>query len=172
LQQHDALIREIAGVREAVARVAASGQIKMGIVTSKKTSTAHLGLKACKLADFFPVVVGLDCTDKHKPRPEPALRALELLGETPGDHVVMVGDSPLDILCGRNAGCRTVAVGWTELERSHVDAAEPHAWAETPADLLTLLLGSGAAAPPTESTPSAVPGAGGSPAPVPVRVVA
>jgi len=171
LQQHDALIREIAGVREVVARVAASG-MAMAVVTSKKTSTAHLGLKACKLADFFPVVVGLDCTDKHKPLPEPALRALELLGETPGEHVVMVGDSPLDILCGRNAGCRTVAVGWTELERSHVNAAEPHVWAETPADLLTLLLGSGASAHPAESTLSAEPGAGVSPAPASVQVVA
>ena len=137
--KHDELIREFDGVREAVAALAAAG-IKLAIVTSKITSTALLGLRACRLTEFFPVVVGLDATAAHKPDAAPALRALELLGEASGEHVAFIGDSHLDILCGRNAGVVTIAVGWTALARDTINAAEPHMWVETPAELTKLLV--------------------------------
>ena len=138
LEQHDALIAEFVGVLAAVERLAAAG-VKLAIVTSKKVATAHLGLAAGKMAHLFPVLVGLDSTEAHKPRPEPALLALRMLGEEPGPHVLMIGDSPFDIECGRNAGCRTAAVGWTLL-RERVEASRPDHWIEQPDDICELIL--------------------------------
>lgn len=152
LAEHDRLIREIPGIFEAVVRLRDAG-VTLAIVTSKFNATAKRGLACCRLDPFFPVLVGLDDTDIHKPAPEPALHALKLLGENPGDHVLMVGDSMHDVSCGNAAGCRTAAVGWTAIARDMVDAAKPSYWVESPEELVRLILGQ-----PEEKPASAAPG--------------
>lgn len=139
LEQHDLLVREIAGIKNLVASLHSLG-FKLAIVTSKKCSVAQMGLAACGLAEFFDVLVGMDTVTQHKPHGAPALYALQLLQESPGQHVLMVGDAPVDIYCGHNAGIRTCAVGWTSLARAALEEAKPHHWAETPADLLDIIL--------------------------------
>lgn len=135
---HDRLVRRFPGVSEAVAALHQAG-IRLGVVTSKYTPLARRGLAVCGLEAHFPVVVGVDQTERHKPEPDPALRALELLGVDPGPRVLMVGDSPLDLRCGRAAGCRTAAVGWA-LDREALAAGAPDYWLERPADLVALVL--------------------------------
>jgi pyrophosphatase PpaX len=63
-------------------------------------------------------VVGFEDTKKHKPSPEPIFKALELLGLS-GCEVLVVGDTEMDIIAGREAGARTMAVttGVTPWER-------------------------------------------------------
>lgn len=139
IPQHDRLVREFPGVPEALIALHQAG-LKLGVVTSKKGDLAHRGLKICGLEQYFATVVGMDATEKHKPEPEPALEALRRMGEVPGPHVLMVGDSPFDILCGRSAGIRTVAVDWT-VNRSALEASQPDHWVETPSALLELVLG-------------------------------
>lgn len=138
---HDRLVRRFAGVDEAVAALHAAG-VRLGVVTSKVTSLARRGLSLCGLEPHFPVVVGVDQTQRHKPDPDPALLALERLGVAPGPRVLMVGDSPLDLRCGRAAGCRTAAVGWA-MDRAALAEAEPDFWVEHPSDLVPLVLSEG-----------------------------
>lgn len=137
---HDQLIRNFPGVPEMLAALKAAG-VKLGVVTSKMRDTALRGLRVTGLEQYFDVVVSLDDTEKHKPLPDPVFCALERLGEKPGDHVLMVGDSTFDILCGKNAGVKTAVIGWTVIDRAKLNAAEPTHWAETPGDLLALVLG-------------------------------
>lgn len=139
LAQHDTLIRLIPGVQEAVQALHAAG-IVMGIVTSKKESVARMGLAAAGLTPYFPVLVGLESTSIHKPKPEPALLALQMLKQAPSDAVLMVGDAGVDILCGKAAGVRTAAVGWTALDVAQLKAAQPDHWVGSPADLVKLIL--------------------------------
>lgn len=139
LSQHDRMVRPFPGVPGAVAELQAAG-VRLGVVTSKYTDLARRGLRVCDLEDYFPVVVGVDQTQRHKPEPEPALRAMALLGVEPGPRVLMVGDSPLDVACGRAAGCATAAVGWA-VNRAPLAACRPDHWAEQPADLVRLVLG-------------------------------
>lgn len=138
--QHDVLIRQFAGMVEAMSSMKEAG-VKLGIVTSKRTDTALRGLKVCKLDSFFPTIVGMDATEKHKPDPEPCLEALRRMGEKAGPHVLMVGDSHFDIECGRNAGAKTVGVGWAA-NPGPLRASQPDYWVESPSDLVNLVLGS------------------------------
>ncbi len=132
--QHDVLLQQFDGIHEVIADFREAG-VKLGIATSKKTGLARRGLKVSNLEHYFEVVVGMDQTELHKPNPEPALLALSLLGEVPGNHVLMVGDSEFDILCGRNAGLKTAAVEWTKINRDKLAQPLPDYWIETPKDL-------------------------------------
>jgi len=84
---------------------------KMALVTSRLKGTTWQGIEKFNLSRYFDVVVTCDDTDKHKPDPEPVNIALEKLGSKP-EESMMVGDSMYDILCGKNAGVKTVLVGW------------------------------------------------------------
>jgi len=137
---HDALVKEVPGMRAAIEALAAAG-CTLAIVTSKTTALAERGLAVCGLRQFFPVVVGVDACAEHKPHPGPALEALRRLGVAPGGTVVFVGDAPADILCGRAAGCAaTVAVEWTALDRASVEAAGPSHWVADAPAMAALLL--------------------------------
>lgn len=142
--RHDDLVRRVPGALECVQALHDAG-VKLAVVTSKRDYTARMGLRLAGLEPFFSVLVSCDTPGlaAHKPAPDPALLALSLLGEAgagPSD-CVMVGDSAMDVGCGRAAGVRTVAVGWTALERDAVDAAGPAtAWVESCAELQEYIL--------------------------------
>ncbi len=84
---------------------------KMGIVTSRMTGTTIQGLEKYGIKECFEAVVTCDHTDKHKPDPDPINIALEILRSTP-EESIMIGDSKFDILCAKNAGVKSVLVGW------------------------------------------------------------
>lgn len=140
MTNHDRLVMRFSGVNEMVEALAARGTT-LAIVTSKSRETARRGLQVTSLEPYFPVLVGLEDTVRHKPEPDPALRALDLLGERPGPHVLMVGDSRYDVLCGRNAGLQTAVVSWTTQRREQIEEVGPDYWIETPQDLLNLVSG-------------------------------
>jgi len=56
-------------------------------------------------------VIGGDTTPHTKPHPAPLLEAARRAGVAP-EHCLYVGDDHRDILAGRAAGMRTVAVSW------------------------------------------------------------
>ena len=87
---------------------------KLGIVTAKGRATVDLAFAVIPLEQHFDAVVTADMTERHKPDPEPVLKALELLGSEPAD-AAFVGDSPYDIEAGRAAGVFTVGVSWGKI---------------------------------------------------------
>jgi pyrophosphatase PpaX len=97
---------------------ASSRGLRLALVTTKSAGNARKILKAFGMHGFFRAVVGFEDTERHKPSPEPILKALELLGLGAGD-VLVVGDTEMDIMAGRGVGARTVAVttGVTTRER-------------------------------------------------------
>jgi len=137
--QHDQLLRQFDGIHEMVDELKQAG-VRLGIATSKRTEMARRGLRVSNLEHYFEAVVGMDETELHKPNPDPALLALSRLGESPGDNVLMVGDSQFDILCGRSAGLKTAAVGWTMINREKLSQSLPDYWIEHPKDLTALVL--------------------------------
>jgi pyrophosphatase PpaX len=103
--------------REVLASAASRG-LRLALVTTKSSGNARKVLKAFGIDGFFMAVVGFEDTKKHKPSPEPIFKALELLGLS-GCEVLVVGDTEMDIIAGREAGARTMAVttGVTPWER-------------------------------------------------------
>ena len=147
IEHHDALVKRVPGMLEAIAQLHARG-LKLAVVTSKVTHLALRGLEVAGLREFFSVVVGVEQCEQHKPHPAPALAALQLLGEAPGPHVAFIGDAPSDIACGHASGCGlTVAVGWTAMDRAaFVEAALPSHWVHSAEELGEVLLRAAAAA--------------------------
>lgn len=96
------------GVREALARFAASG-LALACVTNKPAAFTAGLLEAMALAPYFSVVLGGDSLPKKKPDPLPLLTACERLGASPA-RTLMVGDSAVDAQAGAAAGCPVALV--------------------------------------------------------------
>jgi pyrophosphatase PpaX len=138
-EHYDELAGEFPGVREALFGLRDRGY-RMAIVTSKRYASAgaeieRLGLKAC-----FEALVTADDTDRHKPLPDPALKALERLG-APAHEATFIGDSPFDLRCARAAGVAAGAVEWGPYPRKELEAENPDYWVSEPSSLLVLFPG-------------------------------
>jgi len=109
---HDEL-QAFEGVEELMETLSGQGR-KLGIVTAKGRQTVDLAFAVLSLERYFDAVVTADMTDRHKPDPDPVLKALELLESNPVE-AAFVGDSPYDIAAGKAAGVFTVAVSWGKI---------------------------------------------------------
>lgn len=96
----------------------------LAVVTSKEVHFTHLMLEHFRIAKYFEAIVGGDTTPARKPDPRPVLEALRLLNGTP-DAAVMIGDSEIDIIAGRNAGTRTCAVTFGYRNAEQLRVTEP-----------------------------------------------
>lgn len=137
LENHDLLVKEFAGVYETVRTLKEMG-FKLAIVTTKKSDVAEKGLKLTKLDAFFDCIVAVDHVEKPKPDPEPILKALQMLGSSP-EEAIMVGDNHHDIEGGRNAGVQTAGVAWSAKGREHLLQFNPDYMLENMADLLDIV---------------------------------
>jgi len=124
-EHHDALIKEFPGVEDSLARLRAAG-VRVGVVTSKRRFSVDMALKTFPgLGDVVDQWVTMEDTEEHKPRPEPLLKGLELLGNIPREEAAYVGDSPFDVAAARAAGVKSVAVSWGAFPEDTLRAAEP-----------------------------------------------
>jgi pyrophosphatase PpaX len=121
------------GIVEVLAQLKREGRM-LGVVSAKQRPTVRHAFESAGIGDFFDVVVGSDDTERHKPDPEPVLKALELLEARPQD-AAYIGDSPFDVAAARAAGVFSVAVGWGGIHR--VEDAD--VFVETPEELLGVL---------------------------------
>ncbi len=80
--------------------------IKMAIISFSESYRIINQLKKLKLNNFFESVWGGDNVKKSKPDPEIANIAMDDLGVTPNE-TLLVGDTNWDILTGKNAGTMT-----------------------------------------------------------------
>ncbi|GHH97528.1 pyrophosphatase PpaX [Neobacillus kokaensis] len=135
--QHDVLVKEFPSVYETMKTLKEKGY-KLAVVTTKREDVALKGLRLMKLDAFFDVVIAMDHVEKVKPDPEPIFKALELLGSTP-EEAIMVGDNFHDILGGKNAGTLTAGVAWSLKGREFLAKYEPDYMLDEMTDLLTIL---------------------------------
>jgi pyrophosphatase PpaX len=137
LANHDQLVREFEGVAETLPLLKEKGY-KLGIVTTKLYDTVMKGLRLMELDHYFDCIIALDHVEKEKPDPEPIFKALEALGSTP-EEAIMVGDNFHDILAGKNAGTLTAGVAWSIKGRNYLAKFEPDYMLEHMSDLFTIL---------------------------------
>ena len=96
---------------------------------SKLKNLAHRGLELFKLAEYVTTCIAFEDTDKHKPEPDPILKALDVSGlDLKNREVVMVGDSPYDILCANKAGVKSAVVEWSLHPREVLQSCSPDFW--------------------------------------------
>ncbi|MEU6021899.1 HAD family hydrolase [Micromonospora sp. NPDC047134] len=116
----------------------------VAVATGKSQQRALQALDAGGLSDYVDVVVGSDRVPHPKPAPDSlhlALAELARAGYPPAStrDTVFIGDSVLDMRCGRAAGAIVVGAGWGQTDPTTLLAEGPDALAPTCADLAALL---------------------------------
>lgn len=136
---HDELASEFDGVSETMQLLKAAG-LKMAIVSTKRNDMVLRGLGLLDVEGVFDVIIGVDDVTKAKPDPEPILLALERLGVT-ADEALMIGDNYHDIEGGKNAGVRTAGVAWSAKGEAFLQTFHPDYMLQHISDLLRIVKG-------------------------------
>ena len=109
--QYHKYLKLCPGVMEALNCLKDNGK-RCAVVTSRFKESLGLYLQKTGIIDMFEFFVTPETTQNHKPHPEPALKALELLSGN-SREAVFIGDSRFDIECGAGAGTDTAFVNWS-----------------------------------------------------------
>jgi phosphoglycolate phosphatase len=116
-----------AGIPEALEQIRSNGSLrKMAVLSNKPVNPSRAIVDALGLADFFVNVYGGNSFDTKKPDPLGVKNLLEETGTELGNAMI-VGDSSIDILTGRNAGIATCGVSY---------GFAPHTLCEAPPDVV------------------------------------
>jgi len=102
------MIKPYGGTVEALQRI--KQKMRIAINTSYRANEIQAIMDVINLPKFDFVMGGDDVT-KLKPNPH----SLGVISKTLGisaKECVMIGDTSADVLCGKNAGARTIAVSW------------------------------------------------------------
>lgn len=130
-------IRALPGAADLLRAVAAAGP-KVVLATSSEEDDV-VALRAALGADeVIDAATTAGDVDEAKPSPEVFERALESVGVTATDAVV-VGDTGWDVQAAARAGLQTVAVTTGGVSRAELEAAGAVAVYDGPADLLAHL---------------------------------
>ncbi len=98
--------------------------IKLGIATTKKTASTVLTLETIGIEKYFGFVSGVDLVSRPKPDAEQLELVMKKLGSEP-EKTFMVGDTHLDVLAAKNAGCRSLALLDGYGDHDKIEAARP-----------------------------------------------
>ncbi len=109
---------------------------KMAILSNKPVHPSRAIVEALGLGKFFPLVYGGNSFASKKPDPEGAQTILRETGSEPQETLI-VGDSGVDVLTGRNAGTWTCGVTYGFAPHTLHDAA-PDVIVDKPRDLAEL----------------------------------
>lgn len=122
---HEDLIEEFPGVEQSLDRLRDAG-IKIAVVTSKRRASVERAVETYpgigKVAEHF---VTMEDTEKHKPKPAPLLKGLELLGGVPVEEAAYIGDSPHDIEAAHAAGVTSIGVSWGAFPEKSLKEKQP-----------------------------------------------
>ncbi len=124
----DAPVRVLPGVERVLDALEAEEGVRLGLLTGNIRPGARLKLRAGGLPFERFEVGGFGSDDERRNRlPSLVLaRARERWGiEVPPDCVIVIGDTPRDVACGRHGGCRTLAVATGRFPVEELERAEP-----------------------------------------------
>jgi beta-phosphoglucomutase len=82
---------------------------KLGLATSATVRDFSLAEQKYQFKPWFDVIVTSEDTTKHKPDPEPYLKAMTMLGVA-GPETLVIEDSPNGIRSAKSANCTVMAI--------------------------------------------------------------
>jgi phosphoglycolate phosphatase len=135
---HTTVYEGIPELLSALAHPSNGARRTMAVLSNKPVNPSRDILRALGLGDFFRSVYGGNSFPTKKPDP---LGVLTILGEAgiAADKALMVGDSSVDVLTGRNAGMWTCGVTYGFAPQTLADVP-PDVLIESPRELRELLL--------------------------------
>ena len=111
------------GAREVIETLHGRG-IQLAIATNKLGYFARELFEYYGLDKLIAVIVGDGDVSQNKPDPEMLLLAIKKM-QLKKEEVIFVGDSPIDIQTGKNAGVRVFAVPTGGTQREELEKAQP-----------------------------------------------
>ena len=126
-----------AGIMPMLERLHEAGKL-LAVVSNKPDRAVKL-LSAEHFQGLMRVSIGEGPGKRRKPWPDTVDAALEELGSKKAD-AVYIGDSEVDAATAKNAGLPLIAVSWGFRSRDELRAAGAERIADTPEELLALLL--------------------------------
>ncbi len=96
-----------------------SRSIPLAIFTGKGREAATITLKKLYAYDFFDLIITGDDVAEHKPSAEGIIKFLEKFNLIK-ERVLMIGDSPSDIIAARSAGVKIASVVWDNYVKKEV----------------------------------------------------
>jgi len=118
------------GMLELLNLVEADQRAVLGLLTGNVSAGAALKLKAASIEPtrFRVGAYGSDHADRAELPPIAARRAEPLFGRVPaGREVVIIGDTPADVTCGRSIGAVSIGVATGSYTPAELRAAGAHA---------------------------------------------
>ena len=106
-QVHTSKTVLLPGAEEAVCKAAEFA--RLGIVTTKTGRYSRELMEHFGLMDHFEVLIGSEDVVKHKPHPEPILKALEVM-RAQREHCWMIGDTCMDLEAASAAGIEGIGL--------------------------------------------------------------
>lgn len=138
IEHHDELVTEFDGVMDTLQQLHELG-IRMAIVSTKRRKVVERGLQIMGAPPhLFEFLIGFEDVEHVKPHPEPVLKAIEKLGVTK-DDVMMIGDNYHDIEAGKNAGVKTAGVAWSIKGEQYLQSFNPDYMLHHMEDLLAIV---------------------------------
>lgn len=110
----------------------------ISLLTTKTQGQAEKIIQHFNLQNYFNEIMGRRPNIPVKPNPEPLLEICTTLAVLP-EETLIVGDTELDILCGKNAGSLTCAVTYGYREKDNLLREEANYYINSLPDLKTLL---------------------------------
>jgi 3-amino-5-hydroxybenzoic acid synthesis related protein len=109
---------------------------RLAVATGKSGPRARSLLDQLDVLSLFDHVIGSDEVARPKPAPDIVVHALDRLGVSPRD-AVMIGDSVADLASARSAGVTAVAALWGETDEAELIRAQPDVVLREPGELLS-----------------------------------
>jgi pyrophosphatase PpaX len=111
------------GITDLLRKIKRSG-LRLALFTGVEKNMMEYTLNPFKLSEFFEVRITADDIQKSKPDPEGILQALSRI-KAEAKESMYVGDSPADMVAGRQAGVLTGAALWSPENRGDPTTERP-----------------------------------------------
>lgn len=98
--------------------------IKIALLTTKGQDQSERILDYFNITPYFDFIMGRRPGIGHKPSPEPLQIICKELNIDPSE-TIMVGDSELDVQCGKNAGSKTASVTFGYRKKEELEIETP-----------------------------------------------
>jgi phosphoglycolate phosphatase len=137
LASREDAMRIYPGVEALLDALDANADVVLGLLTGNLERGAEVKLRAAGVdfARFRVGAYGSDAADRAALPPIAAERAVPIMGRRPhGAEIVIIGDTPADVTCGRGVEARAIGVATGRHAVEELDAAGAYRSFETLAD--------------------------------------
>ena len=115
------------GIRALLEHLGEMEEVAMGLLTGNILEGARLKLDSVGLSGYFPIGGFGSDSEVREDLPAVAMRRAEREWGTdfPAPSVVVIGDTPRDVACGKHRGTRTLAVATGRFDAESLAASGP-----------------------------------------------